>query len=246
LDLYREPYQRPPGSPLYFGALCGLPFIVDHILASDSYDINANGGHHGTPPLAAAEACSLTAIGILLDHGADINARGGKYQSSVLQLAVSTDNLDMVQLLLDRGANVNALGGEYGSALHEAASIGNLDMVQLLLDHGADINVQGGLYGNMLQAAACNKKGETDIVQFFLDRGFNVDAQGGEFGTALIGASTKETSERYGTALEAVQASDSMDMSPWARGAIVKLLSSVLQDATRIVLPDGGAGSSSQ
>ncbi|KAI0272329.1 hypothetical protein BC834DRAFT_1030488 [Gloeopeniophorella convolvens] len=267
----REPYQRPPlGNPLYFAALCDLPPIVEHILGSGFHDvndrgadINASGGLYGSALQGAASNGKLDMVQLLLDRGADVNASGGPY-GSALHGAVSNGKLDMVQLLLDRGADINASGGHYGSALQGAAWNGKLDIVLLLLDHGADINVQGGLYGNMLRAAACNWRKEIDIVQFFLDRGFDVNAQGGPFGTALIGASyeghldivrlllargadTSIRSERYGTALEATRAGLSWDTTNLREHtAIVELLSNVPQDATYVVPPNGGTGSSTQ
>jgi len=61
---------------------------------------------------------------LLLDKGADVNAKGEKY-GSALQAASYCGHEVMMRLLLEKGANVNAKGGKYGSAL-QAASDGGM------------------------------------------------------------------------------------------------------------------------
>lgn len=57
---------------------------------------------------------------------------------SALQLAVCTDNVEIVQLLLTKGFDVNSSCASNISPLHIAADKGNAKMVILLLKHGAD------------------------------------------------------------------------------------------------------------
>ncbi|KAI0258301.1 ankyrin repeat-containing domain protein [Gloeopeniophorella convolvens] len=217
--------------------------------------------HSGTVLETAAVSGKLDMVRLLLDRGGDVNVPEGRALCS----AMLSNKLDMVQLLLDRGADINGTfswpWSDDSVALLKAASSCGLDMVQLLLDRGADINVQCGSHGNVLQVVAYN--GKTDIVRLILDRGFDVNTRGGKFGTALIGAShhgnldvvqlllahgadTSIRSEEYGTAMEAAQASEDWEMDEWTRTAIVELLSSAPQDATRVAPPNGGAGSSTQ
>ncbi|CAG8135010.1 unnamed protein product [Penicillium nalgiovense] len=89
-------------------------------------------------------------VQLLLDRGADVNTRGGKY-GNTLQAASSYSNEMVVQLLLDRGADVNTRGGKYGNTLQAASSYSNEMVVQLLLDRGADVNTRGGKYSNTLR-----------------------------------------------------------------------------------------------
>ena len=53
---------------------------------------------------------------LLLDHGADINAQGGKY-STMLQAAVYRGREDIVQLFLDHRADINAQGNRFSNKL---------------------------------------------------------------------------------------------------------------------------------
>jgi ankyrin repeat protein len=56
---------------------------------------------------AAAAKDSIDVVKLLLDAGADINAKGG-YYGNALQAAVFKGSVDLVRLLLDAGADLNA------------------------------------------------------------------------------------------------------------------------------------------
>ena len=123
----------------------------------------------------------------LIDKGADVNAKGGHYNSA-LSAASAAGHREIVELLLDKGADANAQGGIYGNALSAASARGHREIVELLLDKGADANVQhGGHYGNALSAASA--WGRREIVELLLDKGVDVNIQGGHYGNALSAAS---------------------------------------------------------
>lgn len=110
-------------------------------------------------------------VRLLLDHGADVNAKGGIY-SGAIHAAAYKDQETVVRLLLDYGADINALG-PVGTALMFAAASGSEAMVRLLLDHGADVNVNDQ-EGTALEIAAW--KGHEALVRILLDHGANVNA----------------------------------------------------------------------
>lgn len=56
---------------------------------------------------------------ILLEHGADVNIRGGKYETA-LQAAARHGHLENVRFLLEHGADLAIEGGKYGSAMNAA------------------------------------------------------------------------------------------------------------------------------
>lgn len=58
-------------------------------------------------------------VQLLLDHGADVNARGGKYETA-LQAAASNGSLETVKLLIRNGADATIEGGTFGSPLKAA------------------------------------------------------------------------------------------------------------------------------
>ena len=122
-------------------------------------------------------------VQLLLDKGADINAKGGDH-GSALQAASSSGELDVVQLLLANGADVNGPGGEDVNALQAAVIGGHPNVIQLLLDHGADVSAPSKKYVNALQAAAY--EGRVDMVELLVENGADISSHGRD---ALLTAS---------------------------------------------------------
>ena len=104
---------------------------------------------------------------LLLEHGAEVDSKGGKY-GDALQAAALKAGQDFVLRLLDLQVAVNDVSGKYGTALQAAASAGDALTVALLLQHGANPQLEGGLYGNALNAAAC--RANIDVLNHLLEQ----------------------------------------------------------------------------
>ncbi|KAH7020876.1 uncharacterized protein B0I36DRAFT_367356 [Microdochium trichocladiopsis] len=96
----------------------------------------------------------LDAVRLLLQHGANANAQGGKYGTALQALCSSeeyhwdSDGVQSLELLVAHGADVSIRGGQYGSALR-AAKFNNAGFVHFLLLHGAtdsDMEEDGPCY----------------------------------------------------------------------------------------------------
>jgi ankyrin repeat protein len=78
------------------------------------------------------------AMRLLLDHGADSNARDAGDNASALHFAAGGGHLESVRLLLDAGADVQGSGDVHQSdVIGWAAREGNEAVVNLLLERGA-------------------------------------------------------------------------------------------------------------
>ena len=158
--------------------------------------INAHGGYFGHALIAASDRGHEKVVQLLLDRGADVNARSGVYDKArngdydnALSTASYRGHENIIRLLLSKGADINAQVGWFGNALQKAIYSGYKTIVQLLLDLGGDINTQGGRFGSLLQTAVCAEtKDHENIIQLLLDRGADVNAQSGCFGNALQAA----------------------------------------------------------
>jgi ankyrin repeat protein len=81
------------------------------------------------------------AVQLLLDRGAEINARARtKFKNTPLQTALLTGQLATAKLLLERGADPLVRQAHGFTPLQEAAQHGRRDLVDLLLAAGAEIN----------------------------------------------------------------------------------------------------------
>lgn len=107
------------------------------LVAANPKAANLKGPGGSTPLMYAALYGGIADMRLLLDKGADVNARN---HAGATALMWAADDLEKTRLLLDRGANVNAKSDDGRTALMIAAGWqGNSAVVKLLLDHGADI-----------------------------------------------------------------------------------------------------------
>ncbi|KAF5337970.1 hypothetical protein D9758_014313 [Tetrapyrgos nigripes] len=110
-------------------------------------------------------------VKVLVENGADVNAKGGVF-GFALQAAVQQGDLGdlgIVKYLVEKGADVNAEGGYFGFALQAAACRGYLDIVKYLVEKGADVNAKGGKCGSALKAA---REGvEPEVVKYLQEHG---------------------------------------------------------------------------
>ncbi|KAG9648244.1 purine and uridine phosphorylase, partial [Aureobasidium melanogenum] len=173
-------------TPIRLAALSNHDRVLEYLLGREGVHLDARDENGRTALYWASELSHDKIVQMLLDSGADVNTKGGRY-GNALQAASYEGRGKIVQMLLDRGADVYALGGYYGNALQAASASGHDEIVRMLLDRGADVNAQDVYYGNALQAASAEGQGK--VVQMLLDSGADVHAEGGEYGNALLAAS---------------------------------------------------------
>ncbi|QGA18893.1 hypothetical protein EYB26_006578 [Talaromyces marneffei] len=103
------------------------------------------------------DTADIELLHLLLDAGADINAKNPDTETTALQHVAGNDSAEKVEFLLRNGAEVNIPATkEIGTPLQEAIIHQKLEIAELLLEHGADVNaLPAEEYGvTALQAAA--------------------------------------------------------------------------------------------
>ncbi|KAF3391660.1 hypothetical protein F1880_007668 [Penicillium rolfsii] len=87
-------------------------------------------------------------VRLLLEKGADVEARDSDYGRTPLSWAAERGKEAVVKLLLEKGAEIEARDSDYGrTSLSWAAERGREAVVKLLLEKGADIEARDSDYG---------------------------------------------------------------------------------------------------
>jgi uncharacterized protein len=152
------------------------------------------------------------AVALLLDAGAEINARGAKGWSCLHIAALGNQKtlcealprlaapahmealprerrkneprfVDIAQMLLGRGAHVNATTNTGDTPLHFACRWAFADLVSLMLDHGADVNARN--IAGEFPLLWLSLVGSADLAGVAIERGAEVNAKTSRGATAL-------------------------------------------------------------
>jgi len=134
-------------------------------------DVNAKDPYASMTPLMMAAYNGYTEIAkLLIEKGAEVNAKGGvDMDMTPLVYAASQDRLDMVKLLIEKGANVNVKTHYGWTPLFFAISKGSTEIAKLLIDKGADVNVKLPTGETALSEA--EKAGKSDIIKLLRQAG---------------------------------------------------------------------------
>ena len=202
-----DPQKSTPGgyygSPLAAAAYSGNLECLKSLLDADAgAQVDQIGGEFGFPLQAAAIGGNIECLKTLLEI-ANVNARGGKYDSAIQAAASQADGYERVKLLIEHKADLLRTGGEYGSVMQATAIGGNVDSWNLLVDHGADMYVVEGKYGTACQASAL--KGRDNMITPLLNcQGERdaVNARGGKYETPLQAAAFADRHDIVTTLLE--------------------------------------------
>ena len=77
---------------------------------------------------------------LLIQHGADVNAKAKSGNTPLLIASVGHGKYEAVKLLMDKGADAFAVNNRKENALIRASLFGDTATVSLLLSKGIDIN----------------------------------------------------------------------------------------------------------
>jgi uncharacterized protein len=167
-------------------------------LATDNRNIE-----NGDYPVRKGDMDHLEFIALLLDKGADVNARVkdstetrtvftnqwlDENGATAFLRASQSGDVALMKLLLARGADPKIATMLGVTALHVAAGIGwvegityewspqaTFDAVKILIELGLDVNAQADTGRTALHGAA--HKGRTDVIQILVDNGARLDVR---------------------------------------------------------------------
>ena len=126
----------------------------------------------------------IETIEMLLQNGADVNAKDDNYGFTPLIKASMLGDTVVVSMLLEKGADVNAKNYRNQTSLWWASMRGFIDIVDMLLEKGADVNVKD-LTNNSTALLNASSEGFTEIARMLLDNGADVNVTNYDGDTAL-------------------------------------------------------------
>jgi len=177
-------------TPLHHAAGYGNPAIMKALLAKGA-SVNARNRRASTPLHWAI--LDEAKVRLLLDAGADKNARQADGRSIVYQLASVANVANILQLLLEKGADPNLATANGQTPLINAAGRGDVETMRLLIAAKADIQAKSGTGGTALLAAANSRNPRA--VALLLDLGADPNAATKKNETALHNAATAGVEE---------------------------------------------------
>ncbi|MCB0593921.1 MAG: ankyrin repeat domain-containing protein [Phaeodactylibacter sp.] len=146
----------------------GKPELADSCLRAGAR-LEARDSEGATPLIAAANTGNTKLASLLLEQGADVQARRKGYYGSTALMEIATANdTAMARLLLASGADVHRRDTFGDPAINWAAYYGHISFTRLLLEQGADWQV-ASRHGTALDIAA--KQWNLPLLEFFISRG---------------------------------------------------------------------------
>ena len=126
-----------------------------------------------TPLHIAASGNDLKKVSLLLEKGAELEARDTRGWTPLLLAAQFSSTPEIVQLLLEKGADVNARDTLGWTPLMFAAQFSSTpEIVELLIEKGAEVNARTTAGSTPLMFAALNSKGKSaEIKQLLINAG---------------------------------------------------------------------------
>jgi len=152
-----------PNERIKKAAEWGLPSI----LAKEA-DVNAKDEDGRTPLHLAVESANRDIIQLLLDKGADINAKDEKSGSTALHYAVRFSKRETAELLIARGADINARDKQGHTPLYVAANH-DYKITEFLLSEGADSSIRIESGQTLLKLAQQRKQIESTVPDMIFD-----------------------------------------------------------------------------
>lgn len=161
-------------APIHICADRGFPDCLEVLLGWDQTQVNIKDHQEFTALHLACVSAHVECVRLLVEHGANVNAKNMKFQVPI-HMAAKAQSVECIDLLIKSGADVNARDIDDRTPLHTAISHKTLNVclaVDALLGYHAKVNVQDHYGFTPLHLAALNEVPE--CVESLLAKGGNV------------------------------------------------------------------------
>lgn len=128
-------------TPLMYAAAVGSPEMMRQLIAAGA-DVKSKNSFDSTALMWCTN--NLKKVRLLLDKGAEVNARSKQGSSALFIAAAHDGNVEVIRLLLQRGADTKAPGPAGATAaLMMSARANDTASAKLLLENGATAKAKG-------------------------------------------------------------------------------------------------------
>jgi ankyrin repeat protein len=159
-----------PTLAIFAASIQGDTARIEELLTANRELISTLSSDGWTPLHLAAFFGKKDAVRLLLNLGADVNARStNPMENTPLHAAAAGRDTESAKILLEHGANANALQHGGWTALHAAAQNGDVEMARALIAKGADLQARAENNQNALDLALT--KGQQAMVDFLETNG---------------------------------------------------------------------------
>lgn len=155
---------------VFSAAMAGRAERIRQLLATDATLVSAHSHDGWTALHLAAFFGQLEPAQVLIEAGANVNARSlNAMRNTPMHAAAAGRKTELVRLLAERGAEVNARQEGGWTPLHAAAQSGDRDLAQLLIALGADVKLRADNQQNALDLALTG--GHQGVVELLEENG---------------------------------------------------------------------------
>ena len=151
-------------------------YNIRNLIEHDKANINAKASDGTTLLMLAAAAGTPEVVKMLLDAGADVNAKDVNGLTPLWAAVVfKSATPEVIKMLLDAGANVNdRIDTEHSDGMTPlifAAIRSTPEVIKMLLDAGANVNDRENKYGLTPLMAAAAKNTNPEVIRILLRTG---------------------------------------------------------------------------
>ncbi len=138
-------HQRKKHHEIFYIIEKNDPEHLEKFLERNPDKVNSRHAKINRTPLhhAIYRGCSPEIMQIIIDHGADVNARDMAKSTAVTDVAINKDK-NYLKYLEQKGANLEKVDFPYYTPLHIAAILDNIKAAGLLIRNGANVNIIAG------------------------------------------------------------------------------------------------------
>lgn len=146
--------------------------VIAKLLIENGVNIEKKDTRYGRTPLSWAAQRSADIAELLLNKGANIEARDNDGRTPLSW--ASQGDAGILELLFEKGANIEAKDNNGRTPLSWTAQVGNIENAELLIARGANIEARDNTGRTPLSFAA---QRSTSMIELLLEKGADIEAK---------------------------------------------------------------------